>query len=179
MPCPGCHPRSPDGLLREECSGAEVFDVEAHRHGAKRVHYARRDAELGTLDGGAAPSVGAVLGTCDEGAAVAVSTAAAVAAAAKVARDDAPMAVAVAAAAAAAKGEEGGGHDTYPNKEGHDTWAAAAAKGEEEGGHDTYPNKEGHDTWAAAAAAAGPVEGTWRCVHCKRAWSTAGALIAY
>ena len=153
MPCPGCHPRSPDGLLREECSGAEVFDVESHRHGAKRVHYARRDAELGTLDGGAAPSAGAVLGTCDEGAAVAVSTAAAVAAAAKVARDDAPMAVAVAAAAAAAKGEEGGGHDTYPNK-------------------------EGHDTWAAAAAAAGPVEGTWRCVHCKRAWSTAGALIA-
>ena len=46
VPCPGCHPRGPDGFLPtgdgDGDEGDDLFSLEAHA--ARRVHYARRDA---------------------------------------------------------------------------------------------------------------------------------------
>ena len=43
VPCPGCHPRTPDGRLPTD--DPALFSLAAHRGGASRVHYARREAE--------------------------------------------------------------------------------------------------------------------------------------
>lgn len=43
VPCPGCHPRTPNGHI--PIDDPILFSPEAHRGGASHVHYVRRDAE--------------------------------------------------------------------------------------------------------------------------------------